>query len=189
MKKFLAIIILSSYFLTSSQADSIKDFEIEGVSIGDSLLSYVNKSEINNNLAKYYKDNEYSSFLIFKDKGTFELKDYDHMVLSFKTNDSNFKIEAISGVIFYKEKISQCYKDMKGVIKEISNIINISPTKIKKIKSIHGYNTFSTFDFSKGKIAVSCTDYDSKYTNYVDHMRITNDTNEFENWLHLKAYK
>ena len=47
MKKFLAIIILSSYFLTSSQADSIKDFEIEGVSIGDSLLSYVNKSEIN----------------------------------------------------------------------------------------------------------------------------------------------
>ena len=103
MKKLLAIIILSSCFLTSSQADGIKDFEIEGVSIGDSLLSYVNKSEINNNLAKYYKDNEYSSFLIFKDKGTIELKDYDHMVLSFKTNDiSDLKKKIL---VFFKKDL------------------------------------------------------------------------------------
>ena len=48
MKKLLAIIILSLYFITSSQADDIRDFEIEGMSIGDSLLDHFTKKEIDN---------------------------------------------------------------------------------------------------------------------------------------------
>ena len=40
MKKLLAIIILSLCFITPSQADDIRDFQIEGMSVGDSLLDY-----------------------------------------------------------------------------------------------------------------------------------------------------
>ena len=44
MKKLLAIIVLSLCFITSSQADDIRDFQIDGISIGDSLLDYYNEA-------------------------------------------------------------------------------------------------------------------------------------------------
>ena len=49
MKKFLAILILIFTLQTPSQADDIRDFEIEGMSIGDSLLDYLSEEEINKN--------------------------------------------------------------------------------------------------------------------------------------------
>ena len=46
MKKLLAIIILSLCFITPSQADDIRDFQIEGISVGDSLLKFYKKADI-----------------------------------------------------------------------------------------------------------------------------------------------
>ena len=55
MKKFLAILILIFTLQTPSQADDIRDFQIEGMSIGDSLLDYFSEEEIkNNSKPKYY---------------------------------------------------------------------------------------------------------------------------------------
>ena len=48
MKKLLAIIVLSLCFITSSQADDIRDFQIEGMSIGDSALDFFSKERIKN---------------------------------------------------------------------------------------------------------------------------------------------
>ena len=47
MKKLLGIVVLGLLFLSApSYADDIKDFEIEGMSIGDSLLDYFSEEEI-----------------------------------------------------------------------------------------------------------------------------------------------
>ena len=46
MKKLFVIIILSLLFITPSQTDDISDFQIEGVSVGDSALDYFSKKEI-----------------------------------------------------------------------------------------------------------------------------------------------
>ena len=40
MKKLLGILVLGLFLITPSQADDIRDFQIEGMSIGDSLLDY-----------------------------------------------------------------------------------------------------------------------------------------------------
>ena len=65
MKKFLAVLILIFTLQTPSQADDIRDFQIEGMSIGDSLLDYFSEEEIIN------KQNSYS------DKGyMYKSKDY-----------------------------------------------------------------------------------------------------------------
>ena len=190
MRVFIAVIILIFGFQSFTKADDISDFQIEGISIGDSLLDYFRKSEINNNLATYYKNNEYSSLELYKDEGSFELKQYDHLVASFKTIDSKFKILGLSGVTWYQKTINQCYQDMKGVINDISQlIINISPTKIKTIDFVFGKNTYSRFDFNSGHaITVQCTDYDSKHENYWDHLRIAIDTDEWMTWVDIKAY-
>ena len=39
MRNFLLILILTFSFQSLSKADDIRDFEIEGISIGDSLLA------------------------------------------------------------------------------------------------------------------------------------------------------
>ena len=73
MKKFLAILILIITLQTPSLADDISDFEIEGMSIGDSLLDYMSKNEINMNDLKLYRDDEkYYEIEYVKKKDIFE---------------------------------------------------------------------------------------------------------------------
>ena len=47
MKKLSTYLFLIFFsFQTSSLADDIRDFQIEGMSVGDSLLDYFNKTQI-----------------------------------------------------------------------------------------------------------------------------------------------
>ena len=47
MKKLLGILVLGLLFISvPSYADDIRDFQIEGMSIGDSALDYFTKDEM-----------------------------------------------------------------------------------------------------------------------------------------------
>ena len=65
MRIFLTVLILIFSFQSWSKADEIKDFEIEGMSIGDSLLNYHSKEIIKgyNFLDIPYYDKHYYSNL------------------------------------------------------------------------------------------------------------------------------
>ena len=54
MKRLLLILILTFSFQTLTKADDIRDFEIGGMSIGDSLLKFMSVDEINNNTFKNF---------------------------------------------------------------------------------------------------------------------------------------
>ena len=56
MRIFLTILILIFNLQSLSKADDISDFEIEGMSVGDSLLDYTNEEYIKNNYGKWYDD-------------------------------------------------------------------------------------------------------------------------------------
>ena len=56
MKKLLGILVLGLFLITPTQADDIRDLEIEGMSIGDSLLDYFSEEEIEKNIMSYYKN-------------------------------------------------------------------------------------------------------------------------------------
>jgi hypothetical protein len=86
MKKISAFLFLLLFsFSTPSFADDIRDLEIAGMSVGDSLLNYFNKKEIDDNffIATYYEKNE--KFYIYESKeGTsdkFEIYDGLQLVL------------------------------------------------------------------------------------------------------------
>ena len=51
MRVFLAVLFLIFSFQSWTKADDIRDFQIEGMSIGDSALDYVTEDEINNNIS------------------------------------------------------------------------------------------------------------------------------------------
>ena len=46
MKRLLLILILTVSFQSWAKADDIRDFQIEGMSVGDSLLDYFTEKEI-----------------------------------------------------------------------------------------------------------------------------------------------
>ena len=60
IKRFLIILVLIFNLPNLSIADDISDFQIEGMSIGDSLLDYFSKEEINANIEKYYDSDKYT---------------------------------------------------------------------------------------------------------------------------------
>ena len=56
MKKLLLILILALNFQSLTKADDVRDFEIEGMSVGDSLLNYMDPEKINNSIRNYFED-------------------------------------------------------------------------------------------------------------------------------------
>ena len=90
MKRFLTILILIFTLQTPSQADDIRDFQIEGMSIGDSALDYFSEDELENSLKSYYPNKKFYLVDIFSSK----YETYAGVQLSFKNN--NYKIYSIS---------------------------------------------------------------------------------------------
>ena len=78
MNRLILILIFTLSFQPWTKADDIRDFQIEGMSIGDSLLDYFNEKDILNNKLKYhYTSNKYYSSSV-QDKSY--LKKYDFIL-------------------------------------------------------------------------------------------------------------
>ena len=93
------ILILQSW---TKANDSIRDFQIEGMSIGDSALDYFTKSDI------------IISKVIIKIKSLVQNDFYDFLGLmmqrlSFKTGDTKYVFHNLSGVLSYQNNIQDCY--------------------------------------------------------------------------------
>ena len=64
MKIFLSLLFLIFNLQALTKAADIRDFEIEGMSIGDSLLSYSTKEEVYNSMKTDYASKKYSRYTL-----------------------------------------------------------------------------------------------------------------------------
>ncbi len=190
MKKlstYLFLILFS--FSAPSFADDIRDFQIEGMSIGDSLLDYVTEEEIKNNLKpRYYpyiKDKKFITTELSK-FAFFQI--YDSLQVVFKTNDKKYKIYGLHGVIFYRENISDCYKKTEEIEEELSEIFKNAQRNDFQFKKHSadksGKSTYNgvTFFLKSGLASVHCTDWSEKMS-YTDNLRVNLKTQECADWL------
>ena len=95
MKRLLLIFILTLSFQSLTKAnDSIKDFQIEGMSIGDSALQYFDKETIISSIKEtsYFDDSFYDVSLESNDDK------YEYYTLTFKKNDNNYIAYSITGI-------------------------------------------------------------------------------------------
>ena len=60
MKRLLLILILTFSLQSWTKADDIRDFEIEGISIGDSALDFFSEKDIKKNSKPFYKNKKYT---------------------------------------------------------------------------------------------------------------------------------
>ena len=75
MKKFIAIIVLVLFLIAPSQADDIRDFQIEGISVGDNLLNFFDKNKIDSFPGNYYPNSK--KFKMIDLSYEFSLQTYD----------------------------------------------------------------------------------------------------------------
>ena len=94
MKIFILILLIFN-IQSWTKADDIRDFQIEGISIGDSLLDHMTKKEINSSKRNYLKNKKY--YVVGYDKN---LDNYTQVDVYLKSGDNQYIVRTISGVLF-----------------------------------------------------------------------------------------
>ena len=192
MKTFLTLLLI--LFSSWVFAEDVSDFEIEGMSIGDSLLDYMSEKEIKNNIVEIYQYYNNQDFTTVQLSNHRILTQYDGFQINIKRKDQNYIIYGLNGGIFYTNKnIEECYVDMKKIDRDISNLYN-NLEKVGPEKQIHpadpsGDSTYTgiyNYFPSDSTISVECYDWSNKITkekNWVDNLRISISSKEFNDWL------
>ena len=191
MKRLLLILILTFSFQTLTKADDISDFEIEGMSIGDSLLRIVDKSEIEKNKKYNHVNKKYFDYFYSTKKNS----KYDFFQFAIMDGDKNYIIVDISAAIYFPNNIRGCLKKMDEVIEDISNsFTNLKKTekKERKHRGDPSQKTIITeiyFNFNSGDvIAIQCIDF-SKTLNYNDQLNIEMANSKYFDWMTDEAFK
>ena len=194
VKKFLAILILGLFLITPSQADDIRDFQIEGISVGDSLLDYFSEEKIKNNRVNYYTSNKFTPVEFFQLPF---FKIYDAVHFNYKTGDKKYIIDAIGGTLFCAKDIEKCNKKQKEIDLELSNMLKKSQRvddKGKHSADESGKSTFLHINFwliTGDVVVIELVDWSEKITNekgWTDNVNVSFRTEEFNDFLGI-AFK
>ena len=192
MKKLSIYLFLIFFgFQTSSLGDDIRDFEIEGISIGDSLLDYFSEDEIKNNIMKiYYKYKSNKKFIAVEFNEFPFFKTYENIQVHVKSDDKKYKIYQIAGFYFYDENIDDCYKKQNEIDKELSKVFKKAErdyaSKKKHSADASGKSnvTYIVYWFKLGDHAtIDCTDWSSKMKPRRDNLSVNFITKELNDWL------
>ncbi len=189
IKILIVLILLIIGFQSLTNADNIRDFEIEGVSIGDSLLDYFTKDQIDNNdLKANFKDKTVEGIL-FQDIDL--IVNYDAMQFVYKIK--NMEIINITALIQTGEDIELCKKKKDQIVKDLNDIfINTKKTndQRKHQADITGKSkvTSTFFNFKNGDyVAVECEQW-SKEMGHPNSLKVSLRTNFYNKFL-IKEYE
>lgn len=189
MKKLLVIIFLSLYFIIPSQADDIRDIEIEGMSIGESLLKHLSKEEIKKSYKlDVYKDKSFTHAQVTKTSS-----EYDRISVFYKSKDQKYIIEGVVGENTFNN-FKDCSKKQSEVIKSISSIVS---TKGIKNNKVHGVDKTgkskviqTSFKLNGGNLNISCYKYAGDFkAKFKTPLNVSLTSTDLLFWLRNKAYR
>jgi len=193
MRVFIAVLVLILALQSWTKADDIRDFEIEGISIGDSLLNHFTKKELDNALEIYNYPGSNKFIYYFLKKKNFET--YKYIQVHVNPLDKNFIVESIEGHIQYKI-ISECHIKMKSINKELENLLNINSVEDEGAhvgdlsgNSVYKRNMlyFPNDDYAE----IICYDMskDLEKQGKTDRLVVSLSTSKFMDFLNYDAYK
>ena len=193
MKQFLLILLISLHFQQISKASDISEFEIEGMSIGDSALNFFSKSEIEKSVKEtpqYSKDDYKIVFFAKSKKHNFD--NYEGITFYYKKNDKLYKIAGILASNYYPNSFEDCLNDLKIMQQDIENSLNIVP--VWNGKQNLGYDTYGNTTMhgsiynlvKKGDAQIVCYDWSDQITKIqgrIDELTLAISNEEYGNWL------
>jgi len=170
MKRFILILILTLSIQSWTKADDIRDFEIEGMSLGDSLLDFFSKDDLVEAAKKVapYKHGDYYIEQLFISK---KFRTYDAVKLTYIALDKNYYLYGIAGLIYFESDFDNCLKTQKKVVK---SIIKLFPDVDKNVydktishydKSKKSYYIETNFEFKdESMVRVYCNNWSEELT-------------------------
>ena len=204
MKVFFTALVLIFCVQSWTNADDISDFEIEGMSIGDSLLDYFTEDIIlNASTTKYPASSKYFDIHINVESTS---ENYDQISALVRSNDKTFKIHSISGDKHFfinqgkniDEEHLSCLKQKQIISDEFSKIL----TNVSKNEYVHTYSSIDDgksisdvvdFDFEDGSaIRIYCNKFtiaSIKKRNFFNGLSVSITPSAIIDWLDNEAYK
>ena len=186
------MLILIFTFQTLSLADDIRDFQIEGISIGDSLLDFYSSEEIELRVSRTtsnYKSDKFIRTYFKSGFGSKKFEIYDGIGVHFKKKDSTYKLHALSGYFLIYNK-SECIKKHDEIVKDLSKTFTSKP-KYDTWENERGEVVTSHFLLDNGEIIVRCTIWNEetmKKNNWNRSLRVFITSSEFTKWWKNEAY-
>ena len=192
MKKLFTIIIFVLGSFSYAEGNDIEDFEIEGMSIGDSLLDFFEESEITKEF--YYKNKKYFSFGSMKYKS----ENYDGVQFHAKNKDKSYKIVAIEGMKSFDNDFNECLKLKDEIVKDL--LKDLGNPIVNNDEGKHNYDSTGNSKYYRTSIsldpkakyfnlAVSCTDWSKELEpQFADKLAVSISNNEFNDYISTEAY-
>jgi len=197
MKKLLGILVLGFLVITApSYADDIRDFQIEGMSIGDSLLDYMSTKKIKEEFEKtknhynFLKEpHKFREAYIFEDAN---FKTYSTISFYVKPDDKNYTIFFIRGIEPYINNMDKCLQKRNEIANEVENIISKFKKRESNIKSTldksgKSYYKQLIYSFKTGdEINISCNDWEEKLrikNNWTEGLNVAVMKKDISDWF------
>lgn len=190
MRIFLTLLALIFSLQTWTKADDIRDFQIEGMSIGENLLNFYEEKTILNLKKDFYTNDRFmtSSF-----RTALNSDKFDSLQISY---DQSFKIYEIEGAINFISNNNNCIKKFDEIYKEISSIFprakksDLVKRKLNYDKSGQSIVTGRQIYF-KGDdyIQIACFDISKKLEEqgYIDVLKLTLTSRKFADWRQVNT--
>ena len=195
MKKKISItFILLFLSFTSLKANDIREFEIEGITIGDSLLNHFSEEEILDPKVgnKYFYPKSRKIYELALD---LESDLYDEVQFSLKENDDKYKIYNINGIVYFKQNYEKCLKQKKEIELSLSKIFTSNQIAVLPEAGEHpgdatGRSTTDATWYvfkSEDHVGVVCTNW-HKDMNLEDSLKVLITSKEYNDFLRYEAY-
>ena len=197
MKIFLIVLILIFSYQSLTRADDIREFEIQGLTLGDSLLEMYSEKQIenfiNNKQANFYPNSK--KFFLLATEGSD--RNFDQLNIDLKYLDKNYIIYGISQ--YKRININECLKEKDLIKSEIKKMFASDEVKEFSYKEKHRADItgkshyFSTdFEFKNGDaIRIVCTNWSNEFAktgNFHDNLDVSFIRKEYLDFLTYEAY-
>ena len=196
MKKLLLILLLSISQITSADEysyneESLRNFEVLGMSIGDSLLDFMPEVDIFNAIEQHVNLNRYSYlkephkfFEITAPKQENDL--YDGATVFIKnTITKDYTIQGIRGYRYYIEDFDACIKKRNQISEILTNFFPGSKTGSLITEDKNGITDNFSIGNSERIIDVNCINLEETYrlkNNFKEGLSFVIRNKEFSDW-------
>ena len=195
MRIFLSILILIFSLQSWTKADDIRDFQIEEMSVGDSLLDFFSEEEIKKKISGAQYPNK--EFILYYFKNLSSFKTYEAVTVAVKANDKNYIIHDLGGSIYFKNNFDECLSMLKEISVEMKKTFSNARTGAVKAnhpmdKSGKTIQHYHIFELETGdNLQVVCLNYSNELENqgHTDELNLTLGTGEYGDFVTNRAYK
>lgn len=194
MKIFIIVLVLIFSLQSWTRANDIREFQIEGLTIGASLLNFASENQIKKARSTHQFPND--KYIIYDYEKLVISKKYDWISVTTKKNDEKYIVTNIAGAIDYKE-LDECLR-LKN---EIESVVESLFKKIYKQKNefaskqdktgksiIYGTQYYFNPGPSNEAITVNCYHMDEE-SNIKKSLKLAVNPEDYANFLIYEAFK